>query len=292
MQCHAQDADGFARYITVDLEESEVDRHYIKVYSDFAFRYSFDGIEEGKATPADIDAAFGRDAIVAAVADAIHTNTFPKAMDALDLIGLGSPIFQPQTAPLPGQAYRYTAVVECSPLLDLSSYEPVHLSLPSVDANDAQAIQGWQRLRETEAMAAIAKRLSGDLPEVLCDAEEESIVQAVYAQANAANVPFTDYLAQQGFTLDAFNQDVMRRAQDSVRSDLALDAWAAHAHMQVSDERMQEEFNRQNLTSPALEMAEWRASGRLPQLRQAIRRRMALDDIVEHAIIEVLDQGE
>lgn len=285
MQCSYESLEGFSKRIIVELDAGEVARCFAKVFSDFAFRYHIDGVQDGSATPEQIEAAFGGPALMNAAANTIHTTFFPLAMDKLDLVGLGSAAYIASQMPLPTNPYTFTAEVECSPIVELSSYDPLEVSLPTLPANAPDSEQMLQRLKETEALQALAARVQGELPEVLCDAEEESIVQAVYAQANQADVSFVDYLAQQGLDLETFNQDVARRAQASVRSDLALDAWAAHAGFEVSEQRIAEEFARQNLASPALEQAEWRASGRIPQLRQAIRRRMALDDIVFTMIV-------
>ena len=74
MQCHSEHLGGFTQRLVIELESPEVDRAYVKTYSDFAYRYHIDSVEDGKATPADIDAAFGREAIVGAVANTLHTH--------------------------------------------------------------------------------------------------------------------------------------------------------------------------------------------------------------------------
>lgn len=289
MQCHAESAEGFKKHISIELDSNEVDRYITKVYQDFAFRYWIPEVDTGQATPEQIDAAFGHDAVMGAVAQSIQTGTYPLAMDELDLVGISTPTYQAQTVPEPGQPYRFAVELECSPIPELSSYEPVVVYLPKTNETDPQAQAMLARLRETEAMDALAERVVGPCPEVLCDAEEESILQRVYAQANQADVPFEEFLATQGTNLESFKVGLMHQAERSVRSDLALDAWAAHIKAQVSAERVSEEFARQGLASPALEEAEWRASGRLPQLRQAIRRRMALDDIVATLVVETAE---
>ena len=53
---------------------------------------------------------------------------------------------------------------------------------------------------------------------------------------------FDAYLKQQGITPDRFKEDVKAQAADMTKQDLALDAWARHYNMEVTDEDVAEEF--------------------------------------------------
>lgn len=144
----------------------------------------------------------------------------------------------------------------------------------------------FPRMRENEALYALQERLQGDVPEALCEAEEQNLIQNFFMQIQQSGMTFDNYLAQSGMTADSFKDDVKKQAADVVAQDLALDAWARNAGIQVSDEDITAEFEKSGVDDPKKLEEQWRANGQIAMLRAGIRRQRALEQILESLIVE------
>ena len=155
-----------------------------------------------------------------------------------------------------------------------------------------QKEQFLPRLRESEALYELQQRLKGEVPEAMREAEEQNLLQTFFMQMQQSGLSFDQYLAQSGMTSDTLQDDLKQQAADVVAQDLALDAWARKAGIQVSDEDITEEFQKSGVDNPEELEAEWRESGRLAMLRAGIRRQRAVEQILESLEVEELAPGE
>ena len=277
----------FRHRLSIELDADEVDTEFAHTYADFAYRFPFEGFAPGQATREAIDQAFTQQAVSGAVGDALCEVGYGAALGTADLVPFGEPSFTCSEAPVPGQAFAFTAEVDCVPSYELSSYEPVVVRLPAMGTNASMA-PALQKMRENEALHALQARLEGDIPEVLVDAKEQLKLQEIYAKANAQNMPFENYLIQQRIDPNVFRQELEEQAEEMVRRDLALDAWARHIGVEVTDKMISGNFARSGVPHPLLEEARWRANGRIAELRQAIRRAGAMRNIMETLVIETI----
>ena len=99
-------------------------------------------------------------------------------------------------------------------------------------------------------------------------------------------------MAQQGITPDQFKADVKLQARDTVKQDLALDAWARHFDMQVSEEDINQEFANSGAADPKKLQAEWRQNGQLYLVKNGVARTKAALDVMEKAIVSELAPGK
>lgn len=281
--------DEYRHRITVELDAAEVDTGFARTYVNCACRYPFDGYQQGKVPAQAIDAAFGTDAVASITGETLRSEAFGRAVGEADLVTIGQPAYPNAQAPERGQSYSFVAEVDCSPIFELSSYEPITVRLPKVDKFNPGLARSAARMRETEALHALAQRLQGEPPEILCDAQEEEELQAIYAKANAANLPFEAYLVQQRIDPTHFRREIEEQALETVKRNLALDSWAAHKGFAATDEQISEGFANSELEHPAYEQAEWRATGRIAQVRQNIRRAAAMRDIMNTLIVETIE---
>ena len=148
------------------------------------------------------------------------------------------------------------------------------------------------RLRENEALYALQERLQGEAPEALCEAEEQNLLQTFFMQMQQSGLSFDQYLVQNGMTSETFADDLKQQAADVVTQDLALDAWARHADIQITDEEISEEFVKSGAEDPEELEAEWRSSGRMAMLRAGMRRSKAIEQILETLEVTELAPGE
>ena len=160
------------------------------------------------------------------------------------------------------------------------------------DSVKQQKEQFMPRLRETEALYELQQRLQGEAPEALCESEEQNLLQNFFMQVQQSGMSFDQYLAYNDMTAESFKDDLKKQANDVVLQDLALDAWARHAGMEVTDAEISEEFEKSGTEDPQALEAEWRESGRMTMLRQGMLRTRALDQILETLDVTELAPGE
>lgn len=149
-----------------------------------------------------------------------------------------------------------------------------------------QKEQMMPRLRENEVLYALQERLKGEAPEALCESEEQNLLQNFFMQMQQQGMTFDAYLAQMNMTPDQFKEDLKKQAKDVSEQDLALDAWARHAGIEVTEEEISEEFTKSGADDVKALEKEWRENGRIAMLRQGMKRTRALDAIMETCKVE------
>ena len=148
------------------------------------------------------------------------------------------------------------------------------------------------RLRENEALYALQERLQGEVPEALAEAEEQNLIQNFFMQMQQSGMTFDAYLAQSGLTPDTFKDDVKKQAIDVAKQDLALDAWARKAGIEITDADITAEFARSGAENPKELEKQWRANGQIAMLRAGIRRQRALEQILEGLVVKEIAEDE
>lgn len=151
------------------------------------------------------------------------------------------------------------------------------------DGIKAQKDSSAPRRKENECLYALSQRLEGELPEGMCEREEASLLQNFYGQLSQMGLTFDNYLSTMGISAEQFKEDTKKQAADLVRQDLALDAWARHYDLKVTDEEVSAEFAKADVDNPKAVEAEWRRDGRLPMIREGILRTNAMLDVIEKA---------
>lgn len=157
-----------------------------------------------------------------------------------------------------------------------------------LDADKASKLPG---IKENRAVAKLAERL--DLEKV-----DEDYEQSVFSELGQN---FLQSLAGRGMSLDtwlqmsnmsteAFLADLHRQADDVARESLALDALARKLEIEVTDEDVDAEFARAGVEDPEASKAAFVAEGRIPAIRDSIRRSKACDWLVETAVVTEVDE--
>lgn len=157
-----------------------------------------------------------------------------------------------------------------------------------LDADKTSKLPG---IKENRAVAKLAERL--DLEKV-----DEDYEQSVFSELGQN---FLQSLAGRGMSLDtwlqmsnmsteAFLADLHRQADDVARESLALDALARKLEIEVTDEDVDAEFARAGVEDPEASKAAFVAEGRIPAIRDSIRRSKACDWLVETAVVTELDE--
>ena len=144
-------------------------------------------------------------------------------------------------------------------------------------------------IMENNALFALQERLIGEVPAVMAEEAERDLLQNFFTQLQNQGATLDAYLKAQDITADKFKEDVKLQAVDTVKQNLALDAWARHAGIEVSDEEIVEEFKNSGAQDPDALYEEWKAQGRLHIVREGIMRGKALEALLAEADVEEVE---
>ncbi|WP_085830512.1 trigger factor [Collinsella vaginalis] len=147
------------------------------------------------------------------------------------------------------------------------------------------------QLKENRAVSKLAERLE-------LDEMDENYEQSVFQELGQN---FLQSLSAQGMTLDTwlaanrlsseqFIHDLHHQAEDVARESLALDALARELKVEVTDEDVDAEFERAGVSDVSVSRAQFEAEGRIPAVRDSIRRSKAVDWLVENAKVTEVDE--
>lgn len=149
------------------------------------------------------------------------------------------------------------------------------------------------RVEENEILYALADRLQGEAPQSMCDEQETTLLQNFFNQLQQAGVTFDAYLQQAGMSSKEFQEDVKKQAKDVSNQDLALDAWARHAKIDVTKDEILDELKKSGAKDPEKTYKDLESDGRIPDARAGLARSKAIDDIKKNHLKETeLKPGE
>ena len=154
---------------------------------------------------------------------------------------------------------------------------------------DMQKSSLMPRIKENNIMVGLRDRVEGDVPESLVEQAETSLLQDFFGQLQQAGMTFDAYLASQNITPDQFKADLKAQSADQVKEELALEAWARHNNMEITDADVAAEFAKTGVEDPAALEQEWRDAGRLHLIRTGLLRQKAIEDLMENASVTEVD---
>ena len=146
-------------------------------------------------------------------------------------------------------------------------------------------------LKENRAVAALSERL--ELEKVDEDYEQSvfsELGQTFLQNLSSRGMTLDVWLQASGLTSEAFIADLHRQANDVARESLALDALARHLEIEVTDEDVDKEFVDAGIEDVEASKAQFVADGRMPAVRDSIRRSKAVDWLVENAKVTEVDE--
>ena len=155
----------------VTIPADDVNKAVAKAYKDIAKRYNFQGFRKGRAPRPVIDAAVGREAVMADATNALLSAAEPLVLNELDVVPVGDVDFgEDLESALEKQDYTVKVTVNLIPEAELSSYDPVAISMPPADATTAEidqqldVLMGYQaRFEDADGDHAV---VSGDFVNV------------------------------------------------------------------------------------------------------------------------------
>ena len=141
------------------------------------------------------------------------------------------------------------------------------------------------RLKESRALTALAERLEGEIPEAVIEEAEGTLLQDFFGQLQRQGMTLDKYLEVSGISSQQFRDDVKKQAEEMSKQDFALDAYAAHAGIEATDEDIRKEFVEAGAEDPDGLMEQWHQNGQMYMVRQGVLRQKAAAEVVENAIV-------
>ena len=145
--------------------------------------------------------------------------------------------------------------------------------------------------KENRCVAALAERLQ--LEEMDADYEQsvfEELGQNFLSNLAARGMTLDTWLPASGLTMEQFIGDLHKQANDVARESLALDALARELKIEVTEDDVNAEFEKAGVKDVEASKAEFIADGRMPAVRESIRRSKAVDHLVENAKVTEVDE--
>jgi trigger factor len=157
---------------------------------------------------------------------------------------------------------------------------------------EAQKKAELPQLKEDLIVEEIGKRVDMDIPDTFIEQVYRENINQLAAQLQAQGISLNQYLSMQGINPRDYMNDVREQSIDRAAQALALDAFARHLELDATEEEIADEFSHSGVEDWEVQLEEFRAAGRMPAVREAIRRRKALEWLVDHVDVTVVDADE
>ena len=153
---------------------------------------------------------------------------------------------------------------------------------------EADKTYSLPRLKEDRVTAAAAERLElEDVPEDYKGQVFQELAQEFMSQLERQGTTLDAWMESRHITMTDFMTDLQNQAEVRARQSLALDAIARHLELAVTEDELREEFEKANMAS---QIEDFRKEGRLPAIRDSIKRNKALNWLVENVEVSIVDE--
>ncbi len=147
------------------------------------------------------------------------------------------------------------------------------------------------QLKEDRVVEAIGEHLTlEEVPAAYTEQVFNEIANQFLTQLQSQNLSLDMYLQSRGLSADDFVSDLHEQAAERARQSLALDALAEHLQIEVSQDDVRAEFERAGVPDVDAAMKEFLGEGRMPAVRESIRRTKVVEWLVDNAEVTVVDE--
>ena len=101
-----------------------------------------------------------------------------------------------------------------------------------------------QHAFENALIEQVVENMEVEIPEAMVDAEAEKLVNNYAQRVTSQGIPFDQYLAMMGMTMEQMKEQAKESALKQVQSDLALGAIVDAEKIEVTDEEVEAEIKR------------------------------------------------
>lgn len=101
-----------------------------------------------------------------------------------------------------------------------------------------------KRAFEAAIMEQVMDNMEVEIPDAMVAYETDQMVEDMARRVQAQGIPFEQYMAMTGMTIDIVRSQATAAAMERVRRDLALGAVVAAENIEISDEDLEAEYKR------------------------------------------------
>lgn len=146
-------------------------------------------------------------------------------------------------------------------------------------------------LKEDRLVEAVGKLLKLEtVPEEYQNEIFNELASEFLGRLQSQGASLDMYLRARGVKTDDFIADLRVQAEERARQSLALDSLAAKLGVEVSEDEVREEFEKAGVEDVDASIEQWRSEGRLPAIRDSIRRTKALNWLVDNCKVNIVDE--
>ncbi|BFK86970.1 trigger factor [Pseudoflavonifractor sp. DSM 107456] len=128
---------------------------------------------------------------------------------------------------------------------DVSEFETLaDLKKDLGDKLKARREDAAQHAFENALIEQVVENMEVEIPEAMVDAEAEKLVNNYAQRVTSQGIPFDQYLAMMGMTMEQMKEQAKESALKQVQSDLALGAIVDAEKIEVTDEEVEAEIKR------------------------------------------------
>lgn len=150
---------------------------------------------------------------------------------------------------------------------------------------ERQKAEQMRHYRNFLAAGELAKRIEGYLPDAAYDAVADQMMDSLYEQARAQHTTVDGLLSAQGSSEEEYRMMVLMQARAQLRQGAALDAWARHRGLEVTDADIDAFFASSAQGQGAQMREEVQSGGYLYLAREGALRLKASEDLVACATL-------
>lgn len=146
-------------------------------------------------------------------------------------------------------------------------------------------------LKEDRVVEAMGKLVTlEELPEAYENQVFSELANEFLGKLQRQGMSLDMYLGARQIETEDFLADLHVQAAERARQSLALDALAAKLELDATEEDVIAEFQRARVDNVKTAMAEFVADGRMPAIRESIRRSKAVKWLVDNAEVTEVDE--
>lgn len=278
-------ADGtFAVHATASAEE--VAEAFRGAYLEFVQRTGIRP-QPGKSLPDMAKEQLGIKDLDAVVAPTAAESLIPFAIDKAGIVPLYPPKPHFDALPKGGMPYEFDFILAPKPACELESYDPVTVKMPAAPDPEGgqQAVEQYEFAKRQLAVAELAKRFKGAIPDEAYEAMAGMLMANVRAGAQQQGMTYDQFAESQGGHQQV-TMMIMLQARQMIAQGLALDAVFRHEKLSVREEDVLEACRGMNPQFPEQVRMQMEAAGRGFALREAAERQRASVWVADHAVVE------
>lgn len=146
-------------------------------------------------------------------------------------------------------------------------------------------------LKEDRLVEALASHLTlEETPKEYVDQVYTETAQNFLGQLQSQGMTLDGFLAMRGIKPEEFFDDLRAQSEERARQSLALDALAAHLGLTADDADIAKEFEDAGAKDVEKVVKQWKDAGRLPAIRESVKRTKALSWLVDNAQVTEVDE--